>query len=51
MNKIKMSETDFIELTTNLADEEICIRYNEVARCKNGCANCWAKMLSKYIEF
>lgn len=50
-NKIVMSESDFIELVANLADETCCNKYGSKECVETNCDNCWAKLLNKFIEY
>ncbi|MBU3102972.1 hypothetical protein [Clostridium gasigenes] len=53
---MKMSETDFIELVTDLANSDCCTGEmgcdmdNTSLNERVDCANCWAKRLSNCIE-
>lgn len=50
-DKIVMSESDFIDLVTNLANETCCNRNNSKECVEGNCDNCWAKLLNKFIEY
>lgn len=54
---IKMSESDFMDLVTDLSQSECCTGDMECSKEKTSgdesldCANCWSKRLNKYIQY
>lgn len=49
-NKIKMAETDFIDLVNELA-ENTCADISNYGSCDVDCYDCWARRLNEKIEY
>lgn len=54
---VRMSESDFIELVTNLSQSDCCTGDMECSKDTTSydesldCAKCWTKRLNKYVEY